>query len=221
MKLNLKVFKKGKPIYWIGGAVILFVLFYFLFNRGASGSTTVVSSGPSEALQAAQLSAGVQTAQIQAQANSAAQQTAGAITIAGIQAQLALAQTDAQAHSTDLQTNQSAAVAFAQIDANKAEQLANMSYSFESAKLASETALQTKASDNALLAHQLDTNAAVVVHQLDTNAAMFNDQLQAQIDLAGISSHTQIAGMAINAVSGSNVKEITRLPVLQQALAAA
>lgn len=107
-KFNLAVFRKGKPIYWIVGAVVLFVLFYFMASKGApkassGGGTTYVESGPSEA----ELSAQVALAGISAQTNSDAARVAGETAIARSQmeTQIGLAQINATIAAADIAAN--------------------------------------------------------------------------------------------------------------------
>lgn len=161
-KFSLKVFKNGKPIYWIVGAVILFVIFYFLFSRGApessSGGVTVNSSGPSEQMQAAQLAAStqMQTAQLGAQIEMARVQ--GELASGQLGAQVALA----QLHSAE--TIGMASLAQEGAIANLAAQTQiilndqNVEYTLESARLASETQLANKLTDASILMYQMDTN---------------------------------------------------------------
>lgn len=169
-KLNLAVFKKGKPIVWIIGAVVVFVLFYMLFNRGgasasAGGGTTVVQSGPSEAMQiagmqtaaaiqSAQIGAGIEAARIQGQNTQAAMaaQIAAAQLASGERVALATLDADREAAAMNVAAN-------IRISEN------TMNYNLESAKLASETAIGLK-----------EVDAGILRYQLATNAAMFSEQ---------------------------------------------
>jgi hypothetical protein len=181
-KISLRVFKKGKPIFWIIGAVFVFVIFYMLFNKSAKagasdgGGVSYVSSGPSEALQAqamqvgaaiqgAQIAAGVETAKVQEQANEA---TLGAQVAL---AQLAAGQT-VQLRSIDADLD----VAHTNAAANVAINDANLNYGLETASIAATRDITLKQIDANTLAHQMDTNALLVVHQLDTQADMFAEQ---------------------------------------------
>jgi plastocyanin len=184
MKLNLRVFKQGKPIYWIVGAVFLFIVFYLVLNKkpasDTTGTTSYVSTGPSEALQAQamQINAGITTAQIgasvqvqqlqeqQSEANYAltaalAQVSAGqTVSLAGIDAQKAA---DAENAAANIQINQD-----------------NNSYGLETARVASQTQIGLA-----------QISADTVTHQLDTNAAMFAEQsknLVAQSLIASIAN---------------------------------
>lgn len=179
-KLNLAVFKRGKPILWVIGAVVVFVVFYMMFNRGggasASGGTTVVQNGPSEAMQIAgmQTAAALQSAQIGANVETARIQSVNAQ--AALAGQVALAQL-ASGERVALETLAADREASRyNADANIAINAQNLAYGIESARLASETAIGLKSIDADIVKSQLVTNAAMFSKQLDTNAMMFAEQ---------------------------------------------
>jgi len=178
MKLNFKVFKKGKPIYWIVGAIALFVVFYLIVNKGGGGSSeggvNVYSGGPSDA----QVAMSGQIAMAQIQANAATGQTMAEvaaidkaaqrdIAIATIGGNVELANIAAGREISLLGIQQSYATEMANIDAQKQIYGLQAEYALEGAKVASEYAFKQQA-----------VNAAVVMHQLDTNAAMFSRQAE-------------------------------------------
>lgn len=171
MKINWQVFKKGKPIYWIIGAIVLFVIFYLLASGGSkssgssSGGVTTVNTGPSDAQVAA--GAQVQMAQLQAQAavnaasaNLAAEQTQAnaAVAVATLQAQNdALATTiggDVAKYTANLDATvqQSAITAQMQAIQTQAE------YSFATAKTAAETNIAIQQINANVFANQLEAN---------------------------------------------------------------
>lgn len=181
-KISLRVFKKGKPIFWIIGAVIVFVVFYMLFNRGSGaaassgGGVTVQQTGPSEAMQAAsiqaataiqgaQIAAGIELARVQATRDQAA--LAGQVALAqlGSGEKVALATLDA---------DREAAVLNAQT--NLLINDANLSYGLETARIAGETATALRAMEIGVMTHQMDTNAEMFRYQTQANAFMFAEQ---------------------------------------------
>lgn len=179
-KISLRVFQKGKPIFWIIGAVVVFVLFYLMANRrsdaSAGGGMTVVQSGASEAMQIAgmQTAASIQTAQIGASVEAAriqgeqnrnvlASQVAIAQLMSGERVALETISADREAANLNAATN---------LAINEQ----NTTYALESARLASETSIGLKGIDAAIVMHQLDTNAEMFGKQLDTNAMMFAEQ---------------------------------------------
>jgi tellurite resistance protein len=202
MKLNFKVFKKGKAIYWIIGAVVLFVLFYYIANRGSSsaGSTTVTNSGPSDAaiasgnqLAMAQVAAGAQTNQVNAQ-------VAAAEYIAGIQGQTQMAQLAAGADvakftaGLDAQTN-----AYA-LQTQQAIAAIGMQTQVDTAQIASNTILGQAGyqRDIAFAGFQTQQNIAqmqtgVSLAQIQANQNMY----ASYIDAAKL---TTLAGVAANVV---------------------
>lgn len=200
-KINLRVFKQGKPIYWIIGGIVVFVLFYMLFNRGApataGGGTTVVQSGPSEAMQIAgmQTAAAIQSAQIAA--NIEALRVQGERDQAALAGQVALAQL-ASGERVALETlnaEREAAAINAQTNLLINEQTIN--YNLESARLASETQLGLR---------QIDAN--LISGQLDAQAEMFRDQLAANMAMYQIQSQNLIAQTAFSQIG--NLKKKNR-----------
>jgi len=180
MALNLDVFKKGKSVYWIIGAIVLFVIFYLLASGGSKSTgsgavtTSVINSGPSDAQLAA--GAAVQTAQIQASVaanESAAQvaaiqsQTNAQVAIATLQFQGDLANTQAGADVAKYVAALDANVATSSFTAQTNALQIQSEYSFATAKVAAETDLAKNYQNNTLL-----------LNQLQTNAAMFHDQVQ-------------------------------------------
>lgn len=182
MKFSLAVFRRGKPIYWVIGAVALFVLFYFMVSRQApsaasSGGTTVIQSGPTEAQQAMQIqysmasmqsNAGIQAAQIGANADIAMATLAAQVQLANTQASADVAKytaaLDAQSQSeytaaqqTMLATQVAGAITTSQIQAQ---------YGVETANIAAMSVLD-----------QANVQAAMFSKQLDTNAKMFTAQM--------------------------------------------
>lgn len=179
-KLSLRVFQKGKPIFWIIGAVGIFVLFYLMFNRGAGassgGGTTVVQSGPSEAMQIAgmQMAGAIQAAQIGANVEALriqGQRDQGVL--AGQVAMAQLASGERVALET-LATDRDAARFNAETNLLIHER--TLSYNTESARIAADTAIDLKQIDANVVMYQLGTNAAMFDRQLQTNAAMFETQ---------------------------------------------
>lgn len=203
MKFNLKVFKKGKPIYWIIGAVVLFVIFYMMANKGAgssgsggSGGQVVMQSGPSEAMQMAGLQAST-ALQVSAQEANAAIQAANIAAAleaariereydtAGLGAQVALAQLTSGETVALAQLDTEKQLAALNVNANLLINEQNLAYSTESARVAAETNLAMREMEVGFMNRTLDAqvrsqeiNAGLVAHQLETQAQMFETQSQ-------------------------------------------
>lgn len=156
-KLSLRVFKQGKPIYWIIGAVFVFVVFYLMFNRGSGASgSQVVQTGPSEAMQIAALQAGASQAAVQSAANIEAARIQASREQAALGAQVALAQLASGEKVALEQLALESGLGFANIQANILINDANISYALESARIASETQIGLRQIDVDLLNAQLE-----------------------------------------------------------------
>lgn len=185
-KISLRVFKRGKPIYWIVGGIFVFVAFYLLFNKrsaAATGTTSYVATGPSEALQSqmAQINAGVQGASIAAGVELAkvqeSQNEAG-YALSAVLAQNAAQQTVALA-TLDTQRD----IAEQGIAANVSMTASNNAYGLETARTAAQTQIGLA-----------EISANTLTHQMDTQSAMFAEQsknlvTQSLIAVAGSAKH--------------------------------
>jgi len=185
MKFNWAVFKKGKAVYWVIGAIVLFVIFYLLASGGSkssssgastnAGGVTTINSGPTDAqiaaaasISAAQIQANAQTNQSNADLAALKEQVAGQVAIATLQTQSQLADTAAGSDVAKyLASVQAGAQTFALTEQTRQMALQG-EYSLETAKVAAETDLAGQA-----------LQAGVLVHQLDTNASMFNASIAA------------------------------------------
>lgn len=109
-----------------GGLVLAIIVFFVVYRRSSDRGSAVTSTGPSEALQAAQLSANVQQAQVSAastaqtnqlQASLTAQSTKlqGEIDIAAMQRDVALQDILSTQQTTNLKTATAGSVAEAQV----------------------------------------------------------------------------------------------------------
>lgn len=160
-KLNLAVFKQGKPIYWIVGAVVVFVLFYLMLNKGgsSSGATSYVATGPSEAMQAQALQAGtaIQGAQIAANIEALRIQAGRETALAG--ATVASEQLASGERVAMAQLSHDTALANLNAQANMLINEQNIEYGIETARLAADTQLGLRALDIGLLQTQLETQA--------------------------------------------------------------
>jgi hypothetical protein len=203
-KISLRVFKKGKPIFWIIGAVLIFVIFYLLFNKGGSaapassgGGLVVQNSGPSEAMQIAAMQAGAQTQALQMQGAVEAARIAATRDQAALAGQVALAQLGSgeKIALATLDADRFAAGLNAQTNLLINEQ--NLSYNLESARVAGETQLNLRALD-----------VGVMTKQMETQAAMFGMQLVANQEMYKVQSHNLITQAAIGQVS--NLKKKNR-----------
>lgn len=171
MKLNFAIFKKGKPLYWIIGGIVVFVFFYLIFNKGSSsagssggGGITTINSGPSDA----QIAAATQIGVAQIAANTQNAQIAGAVAIATLQQQGQLQQTYAAADLAKFTAGLDAATASKTLDTQLEIAGLNAEYNFSTAKLAADVTRD-----------QFLSNERIVKGQLETNAAMFKDQVDA------------------------------------------
>lgn len=169
MKFSLSYVKQN-PVMFGAIFVVFGVLLYLVMNKGAGGTTQYVTTGPSEALQAAQLQSGtaIQAAQIQAGASLQEKQLDAAVAGQTLQAQLA--------------------AITAQI--NGQETLANMNLQYQFAELAANSALGSKQIDASLLALQA---------QLDNQLDVVNSNNQFMVDYAKVAADNATAQVMINA----------------------
>lgn len=183
-KMSLRIFKKGKPIYWVIGAVVVFVAFYMLFSGGSKsssgggGNIVVQQSGPSEAaqLQAAQISAQLQSAQI-----------SGNIEAMRVQSEAALGQRSVELALAELSANQAFAtqrliadseIANLNAETNLAINRDNLAYGADTAQLAAQTQVALRSMDIGLLNNQMATNARLFERQ---SAALVQQSLIQQV----------------------------------------
>jgi len=153
MKLNFAIFKKGKTLYWVLGGIVIFVLFYLMFNKGApaSGGITSVSTGPSDAAVAASTS----LAMAQTQANAG-------VAVATLQYNGTIAQTQAAADVAKYTATLDAQTQTAAFNTQKQIAAINAEYSYDTAKVAAETNIA-----------QWTINAGVLTNQLAAQRDMF------------------------------------------------
>lgn len=156
---------KNNPVMFGVIFVVFGLLLWVLINRGASGggsgSTTYVASGPSEALQAANLQAGTQIQLAQISANSAnnqaafqlealSQQIEGQSAIAALEMQFRTLELAASERMSALQTNASLAALQAQLNTQAAMTESNNAFALDYARAANEAAVTTVAIGAAL-----------------------------------------------------------------------
>lgn len=183
MKLNLKVFK-SRPVLWIVGGIVLFVIFYLMFNKGGSGTSTesggitTINTGPSDAAIAA--STQLQLAQVQAGAaiQQSNAQSAAAIAIATLQAQSDIANTQASADVAKYTAGVDAATQGQYLNVQKEIAQTNAEYSYDTAKVASETALGIQESQQQMFEAQLGSNVQMLQIQ---SSNLITQSLIAQI----------------------------------------
>ena len=165
---------KENPVMFGVIFLVFGLLLWVLINRNASngsGSTTYVASGPSEALQAANLQAGtqIQLAQISANtANAAAAyqlealstQIEGQLAVAAMEAQFATLELAANERLTELQTSASLAALTAQLTTQRQMSADANAFALDYARAANDAAVTTVAINAALQrdlsAQQLD-----------------------------------------------------------------
>lgn len=184
MKMNFAVFKKGKPIYWVIGGIVVFALFYLMFNKGAGSSSgiTTVNAGPSDAA----VAASTQLALAQTNANAG-------VAVATLQYNGQLAQTQAAADVAKYTANLDAATSAATLDTQKAIAAINAEYSLDTAKVAAETNIA-----------QWTLNANVLTTQLQTNAQMFSDSMKASVvnNLVAAAAQSPHSDIALATIGG-------------------
>lgn len=171
MKLNFKIFKKGKPIYWVIGAVVLFVIFYFVASRGSSNSTggvTTIQTGPSEAMQAAQLQYNAQIASANVAAQMQANQNLTDFRIAELAASNEASNIQASADVAKYVASLDAASTAKALETQQNIYDLQGQYSLETARTAAQAQLGLA-----------ELQASMFNKQLETNAQMFGDQLRA------------------------------------------
>lgn len=190
---------KNRKWLFIGLAAIGFVVLLLLMRGGSraasGGGTTVVQSGPSEALQAAQLQAQTEMAGIQAGVSAAALQSQAQIEMAKIDAATQAAGIGAslqalqiQQMGADRQSEREYQAAIADISARQALQT-------ESLRVQESTTIATLQANTAQLA--ISTQGAIEQQRLYTEAlvGLQTAQIYSQrdVDLAAINSQTTIA----------------------------
>lgn len=188
--------KKARP-FIIGGGVLLLGVVLFSLVRGASGAQSAATSsgGPSEALQAAALSANTQTSIAQIQANSQAN---------GVAAQLAAA-LDSSAHDISL-ANIAAGSHGQDVDASLQLGMAQLSAQQNIAALTAHTAdLGIESQAGVQIA---GINAQTLVAQSQFDFLSTQSQLNAarDVDLANISANQNVA---IAGISGKTSRANT------------
>lgn len=203
-KLNLTVFKRGKPIYWVIGGIVVFVVFYMLFTKSApssGGAATAYSTGPSEAFQAAQMqyASQIQMAGIAAQSKAAEIQAANNAAV--LSANVAMANLAMQEKVGLFQLARESDLATLQLENNRLINQDNITYGLESARIAGETQLGLRALDIGLLTRQMETQAEMFATQsqnLVTQtliSATSNLKKKDRDDaLAGIGGYTPVYG---------------------------
>jgi len=201
MKFNIEYVKKN-PIMF-GTIFIVFGVFVYLYlNRGASGSTTVVSNGPTDAqvsaqtqLALAQISANAQVQGYNAQVAALAQQGQNDLALAQVSRDVSLAQITADATSQHDATQAALTSTLAQITATQAMNADNNAFQLDYAKatydasqhqLDAQIGLQKQLSADQLKAYQTGSLLAAVGQAPEID----RDNLIALI--AGVSTNSPI-----------------------------
>jgi len=235
MHLNMQVFKHGKPIYWIIGAVIIFVIFWKVASGSSkssgTGTITTVSSGPTDAQVNA--AAGVSAAQLQANAEIASQQiaanaqiaggelalaaqrdvTAGGVATATLEQQAHIYDTSAAADVAHYTAGLDANVALAGINAQQAIAFNQNEYSFATARVAAETSLASQEIQAGVIRSSFDLQS----HLSDNQALVFNTASNNQriayvageafgnLDKVKANDRDNIAALALAASTGTAI----------------
>lgn len=204
MKINWAVFKKGKPVYWIVGAVVVFVVFYMIASKGSgaakssgasAGGVTTISTGPSDAQISA--AAGISAAQIQANATVAQGQLALAAQKDGNAAGVAVASLGAQVDMASIIASSETAlglgrmeqsIQLAGITAQQNISQINAEYSFATARVAAETNLATTQIQADMVNNSFATQERIAQGQNATTIALSNNQTKAFIAASALNS---------------------------------
>lgn len=206
MKFNWKIFKKGKPIYWIIGAVFLFVIFYLISSGGSkattsSGGITTINTGPSDAQVAA--SSQIALAQISAQAmqsqaaleyQAVQERTAGEVAIATLDIQSRLAESRLASETALGLGSQQITGQLAAINAQMKSAEMQAEYSFATAKMASETNLAMYGLDTQVAMKNIDAQLEGLRVTSNMNIAVQNIQ-------AGVAHHQIDAGVNMSQIA--------------------
>lgn len=202
MKLNFKVFKKGKALYWILGGIFLFVLFYWLINRGgSSGSTgiTTINAGQSDA----QVAAGAQVQLATIAANTQANNASAQVALAQLSLQGTLAQTAAAADVAKYTAALDAQSQTAYYTAQQNIAALNGQYGLETARVTSETILG-----------QAQIQSDTLTNQMQIQAQMFNQQLAATQQIISTQAQASIYNSLINQISNAKPNDRDNLVAL-------
>lgn len=184
-KFNWKVFKKGKTLYWILGAVVLFVIFYLVASGGSkssgSGSSgvTVMNAGPTDAQVAA--SAQAQMAQISGHYQLAAltAQADRDVAVATISANAATAQNTAAAQTAQNIAALQAGVQTADINAALEATRIQSEFSLETSRVAGQLNLSALMAQEATkqLAITEQTSQLAIAKETEFNLGVLDYQL--------------------------------------------
>ena len=179
-KFNLKVFKKGSPWLWAGGAVILFIVFYLIASKRSpeesQGGYNVYNPGPSDAQVAtaaqitmAQIAANAQTSQANAELAALNQQGQVALGIAQLENQLGVYAIEQQAQIDLLRAENDLSAELAYFDFQRDSIESQTQYFIDSAKIASSEAIAMREIDRAMFNDQLEASlSANLIGQVGT-----------------------------------------------------
>jgi hypothetical protein len=203
-----------------GGAIAVFILFYYLFSRGSGSGTTYTtgSGGGGTDAQTAAFNAQENIAQLQAQTALAAKQIDASTASEQINAahDIALTQTGAQLEA--LKSNNTTQVSLAQIQAgaNEAqskalEDIVTAQYTTEQHKTDDVYAYLTSLSSNqyALQNHALTVqqqeSAAALAHIKDVNGSQNRTAIILAAEGNPVAANTAAAGQTASSVSGDSL----------------
>lgn len=228
-----------KHPYLTGGLVLAAIILFVIIRRASGSATASVSSsgasGPSEGLQAAQLSAGVQMASVQAAADVQNNQTSGAVAVAQIKAnsdaqaadaarQVAL-QNIVTSGQVQLDTNSSTLQAIrAQTGAQVSINATNVQGSVDVAGIQAD--VMKSQYESALEAQKVISDAATTQAGYVAATQMGIAQFQAQTTQAGYSADVAKTGIAADVAENNTAAQLqaaldagvtTRLGISKQA----
>lgn len=203
--------------YLSGTLVLLLVVLFFLFRRGASQSTSGVTAGgqyiPSDAVQTAQLAAGVQSQQTQAasilQTNEinaalAAKELEAqtAVTVAGLQSHVQLQNIITSGEVAQGNTNAELTAALAATGAQV--RIADMAYSSENYKAGVAGHVAEEQSANALESTRSTNAAAVQIAGIQGDVTKYGIDAATLTELARTAAGVTVAGYSLEGLENTN-----------------
>lgn len=203
--------------YLSGTLVLLLVVLFFLFRRGASQTTSGVTAGgqyiPSDAVQTAQLAAGVQSQQTQAtsilQTNEinaalAAKELEAqtAVTVAGLQSHVQLQDIITSGEVAQGTTNAELTAALAATGAQV--QIAGMAYSSENYKAGVAGQVAEEQSANALESTRSTNAAAVQIAGIQGDVTKYGIDAATLAELARTAAGVTVAGYNLEGLENTN-----------------
>lgn len=179
---------KEHPLPAALGGIVLFIIVYVV-TRGSSGSSAATSyipvqTGPSDAVQEASIAASVQQASINAASAQQANQLQGQYNLGVLQLQSDAQNTLVAAQATNLQTNDSEAIALAQLQTQQSIANTGVEAQVNVADTAASTQADINQQNQKTQQIQIQTSAQTAAQQLASETSMYNTGANLQASLA-------------------------------------